>query len=137
VLKGGAGNDRLFGGYELDLLQGGTGDDRLSGGSGADILEGRDGNDRLVGGLSTDALEGGAGRDVFVFGARDGDDRIRDWTPDEDRMSLSALGFDSRAEVLALAEQDGDSVVLALAPGLTVTLVDTDLDGLQGRDLII
>ena len=138
VLKGQDGDDRLSGGIELDLLRGGRGNDRLGGGRGADILEGGDGDDRLIGGKMHDLLSGGAGADVFRFREHDGEDRIRDFAPDEDRIDVSALGFASRAAVLDLAEQVGDDVALDFGAALLViTLDDTDLGMLQARDFIV
>ena len=52
---------------------------------------------------------------MFRFGPRNGEDRVRDWTPGEDRIDLRAFDFASRAEVLALADQVGDAVVLDLS----------------------
>ncbi|HEY7117207.1 MAG TPA: hypothetical protein VH475_11495 [Tepidisphaeraceae bacterium] len=47
VLRGGTGDDRLFGGIGASLLQGGDGDDSLSGGTTDDTLDGGDGLDLL------------------------------------------------------------------------------------------
>ena len=156
MLKGHGGRDRLVGGIELDLLQGGAGDDRLVGGGGGDILEGGagddvlsagkqndrlvggDGADRLAGGRQDDRLEGGAGADVFRFVPGDDADRVDDWTPGEDRIDLRAFDFAGRGEVLALAEQAGDDVVIDLgAWEATITLRDADLDDLGRGDLIL
>jgi len=68
VLYGGAGNDRLEGGEGDDILFGGSGNDTLEGGEGSDLLFGGDGNDRLEGGEGTDLLFGGAGNDRLEGG---------------------------------------------------------------------
>ena len=85
-----------------------------------------------------DVLDGGGGTDVFRFRPREGEDRVRDWTPGEDRIDLRAFGFASRAEALAGAEQVGDDVVLDLSgERLVVTLLDAALGDLRGGDFII
>jgi len=82
--QAGAGGATLVGDARADLLIGGAGDDRIEGGAGEDIL---------VDGSGADRLTGGAGADLFVFSGADGAvDRILDFTPDEDRIDLSALG---------------------------------------------
>jgi len=68
VLYGGAGNDRLEGGEGDDVLFGGSGNDRLEGGEGADVLFGGSGNDRLEGGEGSDVLFGDSGDDTLEGG---------------------------------------------------------------------
>ncbi|MCP4686036.1 MAG: hypothetical protein GY867_11425, partial [bacterium] len=63
VLDGGAGDDRLYGGFGDDIFDGGAGDDRLYGGFGDDMLHGGAGDDRLYGGFGDDILDGGSGDD--------------------------------------------------------------------------
>jgi Ca2+-binding RTX toxin-like protein len=76
-LKGGGGNDTLFGGLnELsgepvpDILRGGAGNDKIYGGrgdndraDGPDTLYGDDGNDDVWAGGGDDTVQGGAGND--------------------------------------------------------------------------
>ncbi len=92
TLFGGGGNDKLSGGKGNDTLNGGTGDDKLKGGKGNDVLNGDAGNDRLDGGKGNDTLNGGAdddeldggkGNDILNGGAGndvlaggEGDDRL-------------------------------------------------------------
>jgi len=73
-LKGGHGDDVLYGGAGNDRLEGGEGHDTLYGGSGNDRLEGGEGHDTLYGGSGNDRLEGGEGHDVLYGGA--GNDRL-------------------------------------------------------------
>ena len=87
----GAGADRIIGN---DL------DNRLVGGAGNDILTSGAGNDALVGGAGNDILTGGAGNDVFGFEgnvaftvASQGLDAIQDFTPGNDKISLSKSVF--------------------------------------------
>ena len=73
-LDGGAGDDRLTGGDEIDLLLGRAGHDLMQGGGESDTLLGNRGHDRLAGGAGADRLRGGRGADR-LFSRRD---RVRD-----------------------------------------------------------
>ena len=85
MLRGGAGNDRVFGGTSGDRLDGGAGSDRLDGGVGDDTIQagfdsdfdtliGADGDDELFGADGDDEISGGAGDDKV--GGEDGKDKI-------------------------------------------------------------
>ena len=80
LIKGGAGNDYLWGGEGGDQLDGGVGNDQLVGDSEGDHLIGGDGDDKLFGDVSQsaspllytlpeyhgdDILDGGAGNDFL------------------------------------------------------------------------
>lgn len=76
-LRGGLGNDRIYGSEIVnhlfgdegdDLLEGKGGDDELQGGSGRDELFGGDGTDILLGGADADLLDGGTGDDMMEGG---------------------------------------------------------------------
>jgi Ca2+-binding RTX toxin-like protein len=66
---GDAGDDKLQGGSNTDILIGGSGNDRLEGGDGVDFLHGEGDNDTLLGGLGNDELRGGDGTDFLYGGA--------------------------------------------------------------------
>lgn len=86
-IKGGIGNDTLLGNRGKDTLLGEDGDDTLAGGKGADILSGGGGND---------VLKGRVGQDTFVFDtdlAKAGTDRITDFQPGIDKISLDGAVF--------------------------------------------
>jgi Ca2+-binding RTX toxin-like protein len=77
TIKGSAGHDFLYGGYDNDFISGGSnkdwlygngGNDLIQGGAGPDRLYGGDGDDTLVGGQGQDSLDGGAGDDVLKGG---------------------------------------------------------------------
>ncbi len=74
-VAGGAGNDTLRGGDEVNILSGGSGDDFIFGGNSAadlrDELYGGDGNDWIDGGYGNDEIRGGTGHDTLSgnFGA--------------------------------------------------------------------
>ena len=87
-LYGETGNDRLYGRDGYDRLYGESGNDRLFGGDGNDILFGGAGNDFLKGGLGNDQLTGGAGRDKFSINTGTGRDVITDYTSGEDKIKL-------------------------------------------------
>jgi uncharacterized delta-60 repeat protein len=58
VLFGGAGDDKLFGGTNNDILVGGAGNDQLDGGAGDDVMVGGAGRDDLDSRLGNDLLVG-------------------------------------------------------------------------------
>ena len=74
VLYGGDGNDYLVGGANNDVLFGGAGNDQLWGQDGTDHLDGGDGEDTISGGAGSDFIRGGAGIDNLW--GHGGDDRI-------------------------------------------------------------
>lgn len=73
-LDGGNGNDFLYGDEGRDTLRGGNDKDFLFGGSGNDSLDGGSGNDYLDGGDNNDRLIGGEGNDTLLGGT--GNDRL-------------------------------------------------------------
>ena len=70
ILRGGAGNDRLYGVDGDDQLYGGPGNDRLSAGEGDDLIDGGNGNDTLD--FLDDFLRGSRIVDLAAGTARDG-----------------------------------------------------------------
>ena len=75
-------------------MRGGAGDDKLYGDSGKDDLCGFDGNDMLIGGQDNDRLEGGNGDDVYVFNKGDGIDYISDNSGIADEIRLGHNSYD-------------------------------------------
>lgn len=136
TLKGNGGDDRLFGLGGRDLLDGGNGADRLFGGAGHDKLIGGAGKDRLSGDGGKDRLEGGHGADIFVFAPDFGKDVILDFEDGKDSIDLSGFNFDSVAEALARASQNGDDVVIKFPARTVLTVRDTTLDALAD-DVIV
>jgi Ca2+-binding RTX toxin-like protein len=59
IIRGGLGNDNVFGGFGKDVLLGGPGNDVLFGGLGRNILIGGTGRDLLLGTFGQDILIGG------------------------------------------------------------------------------
>jgi Ca2+-binding RTX toxin-like protein len=100
VVWGNAGNDTLYGDAGDDNVQGGEGNDTLYGGSGADTLKGFAGQDKLEGGTGADDLFGGADADVFVFSKLEDStttemDTIQDFSQGEDQIDVSQLDFNT------------------------------------------
>ena len=108
TLFGGAGNDTLYGGDESGTL---AGEDTLRGGAGDDILDGGGHSDHLVGGRGNDTLVGGSGNDWFWFGPGHGDDRILDFDqPGEgnDRINLKQFeDITSMSDLTGKITQEG------------------------------
>jgi Ca2+-binding RTX toxin-like protein len=69
-VKGGVGNDFLYGNGSSNTLDGGPGDDSLEGGGDTDILYGQEGSDLLRGGYGSDVMFGGAGTDTASWSER-------------------------------------------------------------------
>ena len=132
----------------LDQLTVEGGDDVLEGGKGKDTIEGGGGNDRLYGGMDDDTLdggigddylEGGEGNDTFVFIREGGHDTVNDFGHGDDRLDVSAFGFDNADAVIAQASEKGDDVVIELdtETGDQITLAGIKLDDLEKQDFIV
>ena len=124
-------------------MRGGAGDDVVYGGQDNDQVFGGDGADSLFGNRGDDVLSGGAGGDVFFVHARGGDDRIADFTAGEDRIAVGGFtnqtpgqtpGLTADQWLATLTTQDtdaglrltdGDSFGLTLA-GLTTASLSAD-----------
>lgn len=68
-MRGGAGDDRLYGAEDDDLLAGDDGSDLLFGGAGNDLIEGGSGDDSIDGSSGDDHIVPGPGRDETHAGA--------------------------------------------------------------------
>ncbi len=112
-----------FTGFEN--LRGGLASDALYGNSAGNVIWGGAGGDYIDGAGGADVLIGGSGDDAFAIFGDSGADRIRDFTAggSEDRLLIS-LGsdFDSSAEVLAVAQQNGANTVIDFGDGLMIVL---------------
>ena len=90
-MKGGTGNDKMFGMADNDKMSGGDGDDRMWGNSGNDAMNGGAGNDDVRGGKGDDVLAGGDGDDK-VTGNTGNDVLIAD---DGNDVYDGSAGFDT------------------------------------------
>lgn len=110
------GFENLRGGRASDSLYGTAAVNTIWGGEGGDYIDGRGGND---------VIYGGTGDDAFVLGPDSGMDRIRDFTAGgtEDRLIIAwDSRFDTFAEVMAAATQQGSDTVITLSAGIGVVL---------------
>ena len=69
TMAGTAGNDRLNGTANRDVIFSAEGDDIVNGGGGRDVICGGEGNDSLDGGAGSDELSGDNGNDILAGGA--------------------------------------------------------------------
>ena len=142
-LDGGEGNDLLIGGDGVDTLRGGAGNDTLIGGKGNDIKLGEEGDDLFVwnNGDGSDLMEGGADDDTVQVNGADGagDDFSIDPNGQRVRFQRNNLGLFQldigTTEDLDVNGQGGDDVIVG-SVGL-VGLIELDLDGGEGNDLLI
>ncbi len=65
-IRGGQGDDALWGYGGNDRIEGGSGNDEIIGGPGDDILTDSFGDDNLKGGLGNDAINGGPGVNLLL-----------------------------------------------------------------------
>lgn len=112
----------------------------VNGTPGRDTLVGTAGNDTITGGAGADVITGGLGADTFAYtSTRDAGDRITDFVPGTDRISLSALlsslGYaggnaigdglvrlvDSGAGLVVQIDTDGNTGPATARPLLTLT----------------
>lgn len=136
-LIGSASDEEIRAGGGDDEAFGGSGDDRLRGGRGNDFLDGGEGNDRLRGDHGDDVLVGGAGRDRFIFNLQGGDDVVRDYVDETDRLDFTNFNFATADDLLATARQSGADVVFDLPTGVSVTLQGVALSSLEATDFLI
>ena len=136
-LFGQGGDDRLLGGKGLDRLSGQEGDDVLGGGAGDDELRGHDGADTLIGATGDDVLLGGTDADVFVFRPGDGNDRVVDFSDNEDRLDLTAFGLSGLAAVTRVASGTSTLIDLSAHGGGTVLLEGFAPSMLTDADVLI
>ena len=116
----------LQGSRHDDNLTGDSHNNGISGDTGNDTINGGPGNDRLIAGPGDDILDGGPGddsislhnwdreatdNDTIIIGPGDGNDSIRKFNPDEDRIDLQAFDLEDFTPSL---EQDGNWTVLDL-----------------------
>ncbi|WDI32469.1 calcium-binding protein [Hyphococcus flavus] len=140
-IDGGAGNDTIFGAKRVDTLNGGDGNDLVSGAADNDFIDGGNGNDTLFGGGQNDLITGGAGNDTFLYNAGNDIDVITDFVAGagtEDVIELSNFGanFDTFAEVMAAASDDGTDTTIDFGSGDRIVLYDVVVADLHQNDFV-
>ena len=128
--------DILVGDNNANELQGLDGDDEIQGNGGDDLLWGQAGADRLDGGEGADRLYGNEGGDTFIFGVGHGDDRILDFTNDEDRIDLSDFSLSGFDELTITSISDSVKIDLTEHGGGTILLQDFDIADLDVNDFL-
>ena len=136
TIKGGGGDDKIFGGPDPsnldpmarggdatneDTLMGQGGNDRIFGGAGNDTLDGGDGDDMLVGGAGADTYDGGDGDDMIIADAMD---TTIDGGEGTDTLSYAAL-----------EESPGERTLGGTAGSVTISNVE-NIIGSQDDDMI-
>ena len=134
VMRGDGGANTLRGLDGDDELRGNGGDDFLVGGLGADRLYGGEGADLLLGSHGVGVI--GESVDVFIFGAGHGDDRILDFTNDEDQIDLSAFSLSGFDELTISSVSDDVMIDLSAHGGGTILLQDFDIADLDATDFL-
>ena len=127
LLFGNSGDDELRGRDGEDILDGGTGDDRLFGGRDGDVLIGGDGTDLVSGGGGADTLIDGAGSDVLT-GGNGPDTFALTGSVVGDGVTIDTIVDFDLGDILDVSEYTGIS---RLDSGLTFILYD-----LNGEDLL-
>jgi Ca2+-binding RTX toxin-like protein len=135
----GRGNDVLLGGSGAEKLLGGSENDTLRGESGADDLNGGSGNDLIDGGTGNDKLNGAEGNDVFVFAPHSGKDSISKFTNGQDKVDLSAFGFEDYADFRSEAHvyAHGSSVIVQFEAGDQLTLAGIKMSQIDASDFVL
>ena len=125
VYRGGYGDDQFFGRRGDDHLFGQNGDDDLRGGEGNDHIYGGEGSDHLDGGEGDDRIWGDEGADDFRFDAGHGHDRIFDFEPGTDSISVMTVGV-AKSQIRYSDDGAGNTLVTWGVPDSGVVLVGVD-----------
>lgn len=106
LIKGSAGNDRLYGTASDDILRGLRGNDKLYGYDGDDSLRSKGGNDKFWGGV---------GADTFVYSSHSGKDRIMDFETGVDKIDIHKwAAINDFADLKSHALNKGDDLWISV-----------------------
>ncbi|SDB32679.1 calcium-binding protein [Belnapia rosea] len=119
------------------LGQGNALDNALAGNAAANWLLGGAGADRLDGGGGNDVLFGGAGADLFVLRPGMGMDRIGDFTPGQDQISLAGFGIASLVLLLAATTDQAGGAIIGFGGGDSITLAGIGKSSLAVGDFLL
>lgn len=120
----------------VESIRGSDHRDVLIGDETTNILRGRAGNDELTGNGGDDWLYGNEGDDTFIFGTGHGDDRIPDFTNDEDLIDLSAFNLSGFDDLTITSISDSVRIDLSEHGGGTILLQNFDLADLDANDFL-
>ncbi len=126
-LRGGLGNDRIYGGDIVnylfgdegdDLIFGGGGGDFLYGGAGADIIDGGDDVDVIFGGLGNDQLRGGSNVDIAVVAGT-----FASYTITQTSIGVfQIIGADGTDDLAEMEYLQFDDLTVRLLPGTAISV---------------
>ena len=131
--------ENVTGSRHEDTLTGDNGDNTLKGGAGDDTLKGESGADTLEGGRGDDTLDAGSDSqtDTLKFASGDGDDEIRNFTPDQDKIDLSAFSSIKSFDDLEMRSTNNDAnTEIDLPGGGEITLVSVSMDRLDADNFM-
>ncbi|HKK94637.1 MAG TPA: calcium-binding protein, partial [Longimicrobiales bacterium] len=120
LIRGGAGDDRIFGQADADTIFGESGSDTIEGGSGLDVI---------FGGAGDDVLDGGAGDDVVL-----GDTGGPDFADVESILSAGLIERLRGAVESFESELDGEGPTLAGEDRIAARGGSDLVDGQAGSD---
>lgn len=126
TLRGGDGDDRVYGGDANDSLSGGEGSDDLFGAAGNDTVNGDGGDDFVNGGVGTDTVNGGDGDDFI------GSSTTETIAADAGDVYSGGAGLDQIFVAAATDDEDETTDVFTPLP-VTVTLDGAANDGRPGE----
>lgn len=101
------------------------------------IIMGTGGRQQIDGGAGNDVLIGGDGADLFVVSRGNGSDLIVDFGRGADQIRLAGYGLYDFDDVLSVARQAGDNVILDLTHGEILVLQNVRLSSLEARDFLL
>jgi Ca2+-binding RTX toxin-like protein len=126
-LIGSTGNDVLVGDDNANIISGGGGFDVIRGGGGDDDLSGTN-NDIFSGDKGNDTIHlDGYGSDIIEFRAGDGHDDV--YVPDITLGQIQIYNYAAAQSLVA----NGDTVVLTLSDGDSITFHGTVLEAVQNN----
>jgi len=140
-MRGGNGDDVMYGGTGDDRMSGNSDNDVIIGGEGNDKMQGGSGNDIMIGGDGVDQVSGNSGSDVFVAdltSANGGQMTVRDFKLGEDALYLNTGDVLTADELFTIfsagATQTGKHIEFDNGEGDILTILSTDLDDISAND---
>ncbi len=124
----GSGDDTIWATSDANDIKGGAGDDALFG---------YEGDDTLTGGEGDDTLSGGADDDVFIFRTDFGHDTVSDFDAgagSEDIIEFSTDLFADYAAVLSAAADNNGDTVITVDTDNSITLSSVSVSALHVDD---